>query len=92
MFHLSSTLQFDLMLENELFALTSFLMGINDSILDQIDFRTLCWNTLWYHCTSLLHKYIHIHVYIDVCTYKYSRIQWERKKWKCVIFKCYSSE
>ena len=40
-FHLSSTLHFDLMLENELFAFTLFIMGINDSVHDQIGFRTL---------------------------------------------------
>ena len=32
MLHCSSTLQFDLILENELFAFTLFLMGINDSV------------------------------------------------------------
>ena len=42
MFHFSSTLQFDLMLKNELFAFSLFLMGINDSVLDQIGFCTLC--------------------------------------------------
>ena len=47
LFHLSSTLQYDLMLENELFAFTLFLMGINDSVLDQIGFRTLCRDELW---------------------------------------------
>ena len=46
-FHLSSTLQFDWMLENELFASTLLLMGINDSVLDQIGLRTLCRNDLW---------------------------------------------
>ena len=46
-FHFSRTLQFDLMLENELFAFALFLMGINDSVFDQIDFRTLCRNELW---------------------------------------------
>ena len=40
-FHFSSTLQFDFMLENELFAFTLFPMGINDSGLDQIGLRTL---------------------------------------------------
>ena len=39
-------MQFDLMRENELFAFT-FLMGINNFILDQIDFLTLCRNELW---------------------------------------------
>ena len=35
------------MLENELFASTLFLMGINDSILDQFGFCALCRNELW---------------------------------------------
>ena len=45
-FHFSSTLQFDLIIENELFAFTIFLIGISDSVLDQIGFRTLCRNEL----------------------------------------------
>ena len=53
-FHFSSTLLFDLMLEKELFAFTLFLMGISDSLLDQIGFQALCRNELWsktvYHC------------------------------------------
>ena len=35
------------MLEIELFAFTLFIMGINDSVLDQIGFLTLCRNKLW---------------------------------------------
>ena len=46
-FHLNRTLQFDLMLENELCASTLFLMGINDSLLDLIGFRALCRKELW---------------------------------------------
>ena len=40
----SSTLQFDLTLEIELFAFTLFIILINDSVLDQIGVRTLCMN------------------------------------------------
>ena len=46
-FHFSSTLQFDLMLENKLLAFQLFLMGIDDSVLHQIGFRTSCRNELW---------------------------------------------
>ena len=41
------TLQFDLMLDKKLFTFTLFLMGINDSVLDQIGFQTICRNKLW---------------------------------------------
>ena len=36
-----------MMPENELLAFTAFLMEINDSVLDEIGFRTLCRNELW---------------------------------------------
>ena len=61
-FHLSSTLQLDLMFENKLFAFTLFLMEINDSVLDQISFRTLCRNELW--CKQRRHC-----IYIYTCTF-----------------------
>ena len=74
MFHFSRTLQFDLMLENELFAFTLFLMEINDSVLDQISFRTLCSNELWSKTEALcklslsyvliINKHLQLHLYI----------------------------
>ena len=45
-FNFSGTSQFDLMHENELFAFTLFFMAINDSVHDQIGFRTLCRNEM----------------------------------------------
>ena len=45
-FHISSTLQFDMMLENELFACAFLFTRIIDSVLDKIDFRTPCRNEL----------------------------------------------
>ena len=54
-FHLSSNLQIDLMLENELSAFTLFLMGINDSVLDLIGFLTLCRKALWSETEVPLH-------------------------------------
>ena len=59
-FHLSSTLQFDLMLENELFAFTLLLMGINYSVLDQIGIRTHCRNEMWSKTEVPLYIYIYI--------------------------------
>ena len=59
-FQLSSTLQLDMMLENELLAFTLFLMGIKDSVLDQIGFRTLCMNELWSKTEVPLYIYIYI--------------------------------
>ena len=47
MFHFSSTVQFDGMLENELLTFALFPIGMNDSMLDQIRLRAPCRNELW---------------------------------------------
>ena len=63
-FNFSSTLQFDFILENELFAFTLLLMGINDSVLDQIGFQTLCRNELW----SKTEVPLYIYIYLCACS------------------------
>ena len=55
------------MLENELFAFTLFLMGIDDSVLDQFDFKKLCKNELWSKTEVPLHIYVYMCIYIWVC-------------------------
>ena len=64
MFHFGSTLLFDLMLENKLFAFMLFHMGISDSVLDQIGFEHFvgknCGQKQRCHCISLYKQYISI--------------------------------
>ena len=70
-FHFRSTLQFNLMLENELFAFTLFLMGINDFVLNQIGFLALCWNELWSITDIALYikQYIYQYMYYIIYVY-----------------------
>ena len=58
MFHFSSTLHFDWMLENELFSSTLFPMGMND----EIGFRTLGSNKLLSKTEAPLYIYIYIYM------------------------------